>query len=886
MSAAPPRLPWPLGLAIRLLPNDVREEVVGELLARYRDVRDRKGAAAATAWAWRQPAVALAARLRWDRSIHTSSTGGRMFVGLKDDAVLALRGMRRRRGLALAIVSTIAISVAAIGAIASVIDAVLLRPLPYAEPDRLVWLNGFERTEAPSAAGAQFNGFANPLDAADWAARAPHLDAVTSIEGYEGTIETGVDPLRVIVAKLSASVGRVLGIHAEHGRLFTEADYGEGVRSLVLTHRIWQSAFGADPSVVGRALILDGTAWRVVGVLPMTPVPFPDAETDVWVPLLPPPASADPNQRGGVWQSVVARMQRGVTLETVRADMDRVAAALGAAYPATNSKRGIAVVPLRDGLVGSTRDVLVMLGGAIVIVLAIASANVGHLLLVSVQARRREFAVRAALGARASRVARLVLIESAALAILGGAVGLLIAPWLLRVFLSAYPADLPASGPVVLSPLALAVSLAATCLAALVAAVPPILGARSTKLSEAMRATDRGSDSRGQRRTRAMLVLGQVALSTALLVGGALLVRTFWEMSRTPLGFQADGLLTFNVSLAPARYPSPGDETRFYGGMFERLRGLPGVSGAGATTLLPLTPGEYRDGFYRVGSADKFPDVPRARLQGVTAGYLEAMGFPLVAGRSLQDADREGGAYVLVVNETLQRAYFPEGAVGRQIRFRGKTREIVGVVGDKRHRNLRVEPEPDLFVPRTQLEEPRGFSWVVVRHAGSAEPSLAAIRRAVRDVDPAVAIAAVASMSERVDRTLAPDRFRAFLVGALAIVALLLAVVGLYGLVAFAVARDARDTAIRVALGATSSQTAGIVLRRVLILTAAGVAVGVALALASQELLATFVAGVTVSDPLTMAIVGIGLMSVAALAAAGPALRASRVDPALVLRGQ
>ena len=809
-----------------------------------------------------------------------------MFVGLRDDAVLALRGMRRRRGLAAAIVTTIAISVAAIGAIASVIDAVLLRPLPYPEPDRLVWLNGFERTATPSPAGAQFTGFANPLDVADWSARARYLDAVTPIEGYEATIETGVEPLRVIVAKLNASAGRVLGIQAEHGRLFTEGDYAEGVRSLVLTHRLWQSTFGGDPSIIGRALTLDGAAWRVVGVLPATSVPFPDADTDVWVPLQPPTASADPRQRGGVWQSVVARVKRDVTLDAVQADMDRVSAALGAEYPTTNSKRGIAVVPLRDGLVGSTREVLVMLGGAIVIVLAIASANVGHLLLVSVQARRREFAVRAALGARASRVARLVLIESAALAILGGAVGLLIAPWLLRVFLSAYPADLPASGPVVLSPLALGASLAATCLAALVAAVPPVFGARSTQLSEAMRSTDRGSDSRGQRRTRATLVLAQVALSTALLVGGVLLVRTFWEMSRTPLGFTSEGMLTFNVSLAPARYPTPVDETRFYDGVFERLRGMPGVSGAGATTLLPLTPGEYRDGFYRVGSADKFPDVPRARLQGVTAGYLEAMGIPLVAGRWLQESDRQGGAYVLVVNETLQRVYFPGGAIGRQIRFRGQTREIVGVVGDKRHRNLRVEPEPDLFVPRTQLADPRGFSWVVVRHGGSAEPLVAAIRSAVREVDPGVAIAAVASMSERVDRTLAPDRFRAFLVGALAIVALLLAVVGLYGLVAFAVARDARDTAIRVALGATSSQTAGIVLRRILVLTAAGVAVGVGLALASQELLATFVAGVTVRDPLTMVAVGIGLMSVAAIAAAGPALRASRVDPALVLRGQ
>jgi predicted permease len=345
-------------------------------------------------------------------------------------------------------------------------------------------------------------------------------------------------------------------------------------------------------------------------------------------------------------------------------------------------------------------------------------------------------------------------------------------------------------------------------------------------------------------------------------------------------------VLTFNVALAPARYETAAAETRFYDDLFERVRSMPGVTGAGSTTLLPLTPGEFRDGFYRVGFPDKYPDVPRARLQGVTAGYLEAMGIKLVAGRMVQPTDRQGSPNVVVINEALQREYFPEGAIGRQIRFRRAVREIVGVVSDKRHRNLRQEPEPDLFVPRTQLEDPRGFSWIVVRHAGDPAPLIAAVRGAVRDTDSEVAIAGIQTMSQRVDRTLAPDRFRAVLVGALAGVALLLAVVGLYGLVAYAVARDARDTAIRMALGATSGRTAGLVVRRVLALTAAGVVIGIGLALASQRVLASFVADVTVRDPLTMAVVAVALLSAATLAAMGPALRASRVDPALVLRGQ
>jgi predicted permease len=531
--------------------------------------------------------------------------------------------------------------------------------------------------------------------------------------------------------------------------------------------------------------------------------------------------------------------------------------------------------------------VLWLLFSAILGVLATACANVGYLLLLSVQARRREFALRAALGARPTRLARLVLSESAVLSVVGGAAGLVAAPWFLRAFLSAYPADLPIVGEIVLSPLALAAIGAATLASAAALAVPPLVAARATNLTEPMRATTRGSDSRGQRGARAVLVIGQVAMSTTLLVGGVLLLHTFADIRATPLGFAPQQVLTFNIALAEAHYPALAAETAFHRNLAERIRAIPGVTATGTTTLLPLSAGDTIDRFSRPGHPDDvYPDLPSARLQVVTPGYIEAMGLARVSGRLIDVSDAEGGAPIVVVNETLQRRYFPEGALGRQIHHGGAVREIVGVVADKRHRSLREEARAELYVPRAQATWPRWFAWVAVRHTGNSDTLVAAARAAVRDLDPRVALDGIGTMTDRVDRALAPDRFRAFLVGALAVVAVGLAMIGVYGLVAQAVAREARDTAIRMALGARASRAAGRVLTRVLVLTAAGVSVGLAGAFLGRELVATFVVGATGGDGWTMGVVACGVLGLATVAASGPALRASRVDPARVLRSE
>jgi predicted permease len=377
-----------------------------------------------------------------------------------------------------------------------------------------------------------------------------------------------------------------------------------------------------------------------------------------------------------------------------------------------------------------------------------------------------------------------------------------------------------------------------------------------------------------------------VALSTVLLLASGLLLQTFWSLRHTNIGFAAGNVLTFNVALSDVRYPALADEVRFYDALLGQVRAMPGVASAGMTTLLPLTPGEFGDGFYRVGEDDRYPNIPIARLQNVTPGYLDAIGLPLKAGRMLLPSDRAGAPPVVVVNETLQRRFFPGGAVGRQIRFRNNVTDIVGVVGDKQHRSLREVPRADMYFPRAQVAHPRYLGWVAIRVDGDPMAALTPVRRIIERLDPEVAIDDVETMASRVETAVAADRFRATLIGVLGLVALVLAALGLYGVVAHAVGRDARDIAVRLALGAGAGRTVARVLRSVLLLTAAGITAGFAVAWSAQALVAGFLSGVTPFDPATVAAVVATLVAVAAAAALGPAARAARLDPATILKSQ
>lgn len=874
--------PLPLRVAVRLLPHESRAEVLRELLEQHRDIRMRRGALAAWRWAWRQP-ITIAGLLRHTRKESITMTS--MFSGVFQEVLTSQRTWVRRPALALTVIATVAISVGAIAAISSVIDAVLLRPLPFPTPEQLVWIGSDQRPpeSGPFDPADAMLAYANPMDVVDWARREQRFAALAPFETHSGTVRVGDRPRRVEAALIGQDMPRVLQVQPLYGRLFVDTDFKAIPDSAVLTHALWLSAFGGDPGVVGQTVTLDDEPVRVIGVLPDLGLDFPVAGTDLWLPLPPlPPTFAN---RGGVWQRVIGRVDPGVSIDGARADLARVASQLTEEHPTTNKDRRVVVVPLHDALVGSTRSILWLLGGSVGVVLLIACANVGHLLLIAAQGRRRELAVRAALGAAPRRLARLLLIETAWLTAIGGAVGLVVGQFMLKGFLRLYPEELPAVGHVTLGMTAFAVAAIAIVVAAGAAVAPSLLQARRRGLRQAIVASERGTDDRGQRRLRAALVVTQVALSTTLLVGGGVLVRTLLNMQAIDPGFTAQAALSFNIALSERQYPTLADEVRLYDDLLTRVRQLPGVTAAGTTTLLPLTPGEFGDGFFRVGMNDTAPNIPVARLQNVMPGYFDAIGLALKAGRPLLDSDTATSQPVVVVNEAFQQKYFPDGALGRQIRFRGKTSEIVGLIADKHHRSLRDTPRPEMYFPRAQVDHPRLISWVVVR-ASNPMSLLPAIRRDVEALDPGIAVDDPRLMIDRVDAAIAPDRFRAVLIGALAVVALLLAAIGLYGLIAHAVARDARDIAIRMALGAGATRAVTGVLRSVLLLSATGIVIGVLASLASQQWLSDFLVGVTARDPVTLIAVVVGLLAVALVAAAGPARRASRVDPLTVLRNQ
>jgi predicted permease len=398
-----------------------------------------------------------------------------------------------------------------------------------------------------------------------------------------------------------------------------------------------------------------------------------------------------------------------------------------------------------------------LLGGSVGLVLLIACANIGNLLLAAAEERRRELAVRAALGSGGGRIARLIFAESAVLAGAGALLGLALAPLAIRALLALYPGGLPRGDEVTINGTVLTLALAATALATFAAGLPPLMEARRLDLQKNLRAGERGAVGPAARRVRAVLVTAQVALSVALLVGGGLMVRTFAALERAEPGFDDDSLLTFNLGMSSVRYPEAADEAAFLESLLERIRAMPGVAAAGSSSLLPLTPGDFLDGFRREGYDDGFPDYPTARLHNVSSGFIETLGLPLVAGRTLTAADDAGAQRVVVVNETFARRWFPEGALGRRIHLQSELREIVGMVGDKRHHGLREEPDADLWVPRAQIANPRLLAWIAVRSAGDPLALVPPIRAALTELDPSIAIADPRTMSDRLDAALRPN---------------------------------------------------------------------------------------------------------------------------------
>jgi predicted permease len=798
------------------------------------------------------------------------------------DVRYAARTLARAPTFTLVAVGTLALGIGANTAIFSVVNGVLLRELPYDEPERLVnvWLD-MTRRDGP------LREWFTPQDLVDYRAEPGLFEAMAAWGGWTPTL-TGIAEPEVITAAVitQGMFEEVLRVPPRLGRGFVASEDAPGAAgSVLLSHAFWQERLGGDPAVLGRSVLLDETPFTVVGVMPedFRPPFVPDAE--LWAPARLDPASCG---RGCYTIRAIARLAPGLTLDAARERADALAARLAEAYPDTHERVGAVLFDLREDLVGTTQRALWVLFGAVGFVLLIACLNVANLLLARGAGREGELAVRAALGAGRASIVRQMLTESLLLATLGGAVGLALAGWVTDALIAATPVTLPGVAEVGVDGRVLAFTAAVALGTGLLFGMIPAVRAGYADVYGGLRRTTGGARRGG--RLADGLVVSQVALALMLLVGAGLLGRSFQRLTGASLGFDPEGVLTVSLALPASRYDEAFERTAYYGALLERLRAMPGVVSAAATNSLPLA-GNDGDANFRIeGAPPPEPtQEPVAWIRRITGGYFTTMRQELVAGRDFNAMDGAGAPNVVIVNETLARRHFgdpPRDALGKRVAFGGGPdpiwRTIVGVVADTRHFGIRDGTRPAMYFPYEQVPS-LGMS-VVMRTAGDPAALAPEARAAVSDVDGALAASSVAPLSELVDAAVVNDRFVTGLLGAFALLALVLAAVGLYGLVSYGVTRRMREMGIRLALGAGDHHMLRLVLGGGLGLTGVGVALGVIGSLALTRVLGSLLYGVSATDPATFGAVVAVLSGVAVAASWIPAHRARRADPVTVLR--
>ncbi len=817
---------------------------------------------------------------------------------LLQDLRHAVRSLVRRPGFTLAAIAALALGIGATTAVFSIVNAVLLKPAPFPEPDRIVWL------QVVSAQGRNPGG--SPAKFAWWRTQTEALRDVAAFRG--GRInDTGGDvPEQLRWAQVSADYFRLFGAPIVQGRAFApEEDLPNGPRVALISERLWERRFDRDPAVIGRTLSLSGEPHVVVGVVGDR-FDFRDfgAAPDVWTPF-----QLDPNATDqGHYFTVAGRLNPGVSLAQAQSMLERSTAAYRERFPdVIQDGAAFGAEPIREMLVRNARTLLLVLLGAVGFVLLIACANVANLQLVRALGRKREIALRTALGAGRARIIRQLLTESIVLATIGGALGLALGVAGIRALLSVSTVGLPrigADGVLVAADwrvmlFALLVSLGAGVLFGL---IPALQGSRADLGATLKEGGGRTGAGFRQNRTRAVLVAGEVALALVLLVGSALLIRTSLSLSRVDPGFDAANVLTMRTSLTGPRFATAAGVGRALREGVDRVRALPGVEHAAATCCVPLEGGF---GLPFIISGRPLEDGPFHGGGGwttVSDGFFEVFRIPTRRGRVFTDRDRSGTPPVVVINETMADRYWPEGdpLAGRLVIGRGimqqfadaPERQIVGVVADVRDGGLDAEPQPRMYVPQAQLPdavsalslEIAPMGWIV-RTRTSPRALSAAIQEELR-LATGLPVSDVRTMDEVVSRSTARQRFNTLLMTVFGAAALLLAAIGVYGLMAYSVEQRTREIGVRLALGAETGRVWWMIVLQGLRLVAAGVVIGAAAASGLTRLIASFLFGVEASDPATFLAVPIVLTAVALAAVAVPARRASRIDPVLALRGE
>ena len=805
------------------------------------------------------------------------------------DVRLGLRGMAKSPGFTFVAILTLAVGIGANAAIFSVVNAVLLRALPFPNSGLAAVYRVDTRTGDASYAMSY-------PDFEDIRAQCHSFDALAVYDDTSYTLTGAGEPLHLTAGVVSADLFRVLGVWPALGRAFLPSEDEPGARVVLLSDRMWREHLGSDPGAVGHMLTLNGRSYTIVGVLPPGfQFPVDSARYDLWTTIAVERVSASGDQpmtehRGAHFLQVIARLKPGVALSQANAELAGIGATLAREYPDTNAHFGVRASNALDVLVGDVRPVLGVLLGAVGLVLLIACANVANLLLARATARRREMGIRAALGAASSRILRQLLTESVLLAFAGALPGVLLAVWATKLLGTLHSLQIPRLANASVDWRALLFTLAASLATALVfGMVPAVHGARFS-LTGSLREGARGSgETAGHARLRSALVVCEVSLALLLLVGSGLLLHSLLNILRVQPGFDPHGLIAFDLDLPGTRYGKPEQSAQFFRELLPRLQSLPGVVSASAVVPLPFSDDIIRTSFQIEGRPVPRSEEPIVHLRCIGQNYFRTMRIPLIAGRPLDSRDTRDSVPVVVINQTLARRYFPnENPIGKRIEpglaDRGEPvmREIVGVVGDVRHRVLWRSPDPEAYVPYDQVS--LGGMTLVVRSQGDPRSLLSAMRGQVRQLDAELPLFNVRTLDEYISGSVAQRRFMAMLLAIFAGVAMLLAAVGLYGVMSYGVAQRTHEIGVRMALGAESSHVLRLVVGQGLRLTVLGLALGCLAALAASRLLSSMLFGVAGNDPATFAAVAALFLGVALAACYIPALRAARVDPLVALR--
>ena len=874
-----------------MLPRAIRDRFADDIRATMRarlDEAAARGPAAVVALLARELldlAFASARARRGDGAGEVANgspfpTGASTVSAILHDLRYALRLLRRQPAFTAIAVITLAVGVGATTAMFTVVDGVLLRPLPYADSDRLLLLlNGRNGRLSTSFSPPNYR------DAASSGAFA----AAAAFDASSVNLTGEGEPQRLQAASVTGAFFRALGVRPRAGRAIDERDVVDNRRVVVLSDGLWRRLFGARENVVGRVLRLDGQPYEVIGVaapgvtLPGTP--------DVWRPLVFTPANLSDAQRGAQWVGVIGRLKDGLTLQQANAAVAIVADRLAREFPNTNQGRQMIAARLQERIVRGVRPALLVLLGAVLLVLLIACVNVANLLLARAGSRAREVAVRAAVGAGRARLVAQFLVESLALGALGTMAGIAVAWASTRSLVALAPAGIPRMDDVAIDGRALAFAAIVAGATSVLFGLVPALATTASSFSQAIARAGRGSVGAGGTRARRALVIGETALAVVLLAGAGLLVRSSQRLSAVDPGFSADHVLTFHIALPEAKYPTAAAVQQMVTRFVDRLGGLPGVERAAAVFGLPLDSDfSASSSFTRTGEADS-ADAPSAGFRVVSPGYFAALRIPLRAGRLFDERDDSAGAEVVLINEEAARRYWPDRSpIGQQIKVAVRLvtgvgtglKTIVGVVGDVKYGGLDVTAPPEIYLPYAQ--QPVDTLTIAVRTAGDPLDAAPAARAELAALDPELPTSDVRTMAALVVRSIAERRFTMLLLASFAAIAVLLAAIGVYGVLAYLVAQRTQEIGVRLALGATPRTVVRLFVRDGAMLAGTGLAAGLGAALAAGRALASLVFGVSTTDPATFAGVAAAMAITALAAIYVPARRAARVDPMEALR--